>query len=279
MKAILVTGASTGIGEACVLRLADMGFRVFAGVRRLDDGMKFETLPSRHITPVRIDVTDTESIKAAAAIVQNEVGENGLVGLVNNAGIAVAGPLEYLPVEELRAQFEVNVMGQVAVTQAFLPLIRKGHGRIVNIGSISGRIAIPLMGPYCASKFALEAITSALRMELQPWGIHVAIIEPSAIATPIWKKALGAAEAIATSYPSEALERYGPVVAAQRKRTAEADRKGLPRGRVVRDVVHALTSPRPKTRYVIGLTSQVGEIARILPDRLRERLILRQVAR
>lgn len=280
MRSVVITGASSGIGEACALRLDRMGFRVFAGVRREADGEAlWRKASSGRLVPVMLDVTDVMSIAAAAKVVAAAVGEGGLAGLINNAGIVVAGPLEYLPVEELRQQLEVNVIGQVAVTQAFLPLLRQGKGRIVNIGSISGRVALPLMGPYCASKFALEALTAALRMELQPWGVHVAIIEPASIATPIWKKALSEADRVTGQYPQEAQDLYGPIIAAQRKRAQEASESGLPTSAVVRQVVHALTADKPKARYIVGNTARVGELIRFLPDRLRERLILHQLAR
>jgi NAD(P)-dependent dehydrogenase (short-subunit alcohol dehydrogenase family) len=186
--AVVITGASTGIGAACALHLDRIGFRVFAGVRRRQDGERLRSVSSPDLIPLQLDVTDRNSLRDAQQRVAEEIGESRLVGLINNAGIAVASPLEAVPIEDLRRQLEVNVVGQVAVTQVFLPLLRAGQGRIINMGSIAGRATMPLMGPYSASKYALEAITDALRLELQPWGIHVAIIEPGAIATPIWEK-------------------------------------------------------------------------------------------
>jgi NAD(P)-dependent dehydrogenase (short-subunit alcohol dehydrogenase family) len=277
MKSVLITSASTGIGEACALYLDRAGWRVFAGVRKKYDAERLRQKASVKLTPVIMEITDEPMLAEAAKVVANLVGEAGLDGLVNNAGIVVAGPLEYLPIDELRRQLDVNVVGQVAVTQAFLPLLRKAHGRIVNIGSISGHISAPLLGPYSASKFALDAITSALRMELQPWGIHVAIIEPASIATPIWRKSLTSANKIATDYPLEALEKYRTVIDAQRRRANDADRASLPRMLVVRKIVHALSSPKPKTRYTVGTTAAFGSIIGFMPDRLREWLILRQI--
>jgi NAD(P)-dependent dehydrogenase (short-subunit alcohol dehydrogenase family) len=277
MQSVVVTGASRGIGEGCALQLDRLGWQVFAGVRKPEDAEALRRKGSERLTPVMMEVTDSESLKVAAKMVEEAVGEAGLDGLVNNAGIAVAGPLEYLPVEELRRQLDVNVVGQIAVTQAFLPLLRKARGRVVNIGSVSGRISVPLLGPYCASKFALEALTAALRMELQPWGIQVSIIEPAGIATPIWRKALAAGDRLAGDFPDEAMEMYRPMIETQRKRAIESDRTGLPRASVVRSVVHALTSPKPKARYVVGRTARLGELLRFLPDRLRERLILSQL--
>src|SRR5260370_25499123 len=209
---VVVTGASTGIGEACALRLDMRGFRCFAGVRRAVAGGAWKQKASGRLTPILLDVTDASSIKSAAAAVAAALGEEGLSGLVNNAGIAIAGPLEFLPIDELRRQFEVNVIGQIAVTQAFLPLLRKGHGRIVNMGSIAGKSALPFAGPFCASKFALEALTDSLRMELLPWNIPVSIIEPAYVTTPILQKSLRGWERVAAMLPPRAHELYGHAI-------------------------------------------------------------------
>ena len=278
-KAIVVTGASTGIGRACALRLDRLGFRVFAGVRRAEDGEVLRSAASHGLVPVIMDVTDAETIRTAAECVEREVGEAGLWGLVNNAGIVVAGPLEYLPIEEMRRQIEVNVIGQVAVTQAFVPLLRRAGGRIVNIGSISGRLALPLLGPYCASKFALEAVTAALRMELASSGIAVSIVEPGGIATPIWRKGLSRGDELAAAMPAELHERYGNIIARQRARAMLSDLKGLSPDVVARSVAHALTSSRPKRRYIMGRSARMGEVSRLIPESLREWLILRLMAR
>jgi NAD(P)-dependent dehydrogenase (short-subunit alcohol dehydrogenase family) len=179
--AVLVTGASSGIGEATASHLASLGFRVFAGVRKDEDA---ERLRER-VTPVKLDVVDEESIATARREVE-EAAPDGLAGLVNNAGVSVSGPVEFIPLEELRRQLEVNVIGQVAVTQAFLPAIRRARGRIVNVSSVGGRVALPLMSPYNASKFALEAVSDSLRREVRQFGVHVAVVEPGAIRTRIW---------------------------------------------------------------------------------------------
>ena len=186
--AVVITGASTGIGRVCAFHMDKLGFRVFAGIRNESDGRSLIEGSAGRITPLLIEVTDSVSALAAADRVAGAVGSAGLSGLVNNAGIVVAGPLEFLPLSELRKQFEVNVLGQIAVTQAFLPLLRQARGRIVNMSSIAGRVAFPYIGPYSASKYALEAISDALRIELLPWGISVSVIEPGDVATPIWKK-------------------------------------------------------------------------------------------
>ena len=221
INGVVITGASTGIGAACALHLDALGLRVFAGIRNAADGEALHAQASSRLVPVHIDVTDSASIAAAVDTIQSLVGDAGLGGLVNNAGIAVGGPLEMLPLDELRRQFEVNVIGQLAVTQAFLPLLRKARGRIVNIGSIAGRVPLPLIGPYSMSKFALNAMTKSLRLEVDAWGIKVAIVEPGAIATPIWKKSTAAADAL---YPDQNDALYREHFACVRQMITEAER-------------------------------------------------------
>ena len=272
--AVMVTGASTGIGEACARRLDRMGFQVFAGVRREDDGETLKAKASDSLTPVLIDVTDESSIASAADAVGNAVGDSGLAGLVNNAGVAIAGPLEFLPIEELRKQLEVNSIGQIAVTQAFLPLLRKRKGRIVNIGSIGGRTVTPLLGAYAASKFAMEAFTDALRMELKPWGMSVSIIEPGAIDTRIWEKASAKGDEIIGKLPQEAHDLYDPAIAALRKAAGESARSAIPPSAVAKAVVHALTADNPKTRYLVGRDARIrAAMSTVLPDRMVDWLV------
>ncbi len=270
----MVTGASTGIGEACARRLDRMGFRVFAGVRKDADGASLKGKASDRLTPVRIDVTDESSIASAAKTVGKAAGDSGLAGLVNNAGVAIAGPLEFLPIEELRKQLEVNSIGQIAVTQAFLPLLRKRKGRIVNIGSIGGRTVTPLLGAYAASKFAMEAFTDALRMELKPWGMSVSIIEPGAIDTRIWEKASATGDEIIGKLPQEAHDLYDPAIAALRKAAGESARSAIPPSAVAKAVVHALTADSPKTRYLVGRDAHIrAAMSTVLPDRMVDWLV------
>lgn len=273
-RAVVVTGASTGIGAACALQLDRLGFTVFAGVRKSEDGMALQKVGSDRMVPLELDVTDLTTIRKSHAVVLESTRERGLFGLVNNAGIAVVGPLEAVPISHLRQQLEVNVIGQVAVTQAFLPLVRQARGRIVNMGSIAGLSTMPLMGPYSASKFALEAITDALRLEVRQWGIHVAIIEPGAIATPIWNKsAIEAAEREA-AIETELRTLYKPVVAAVRKVVGEASKRAISPDAVARVVVGALTAPTPKTRYRVGLDAKLRALmVRLLPDRISDRML------
>ena len=273
---VVVTGSSTGIGQACAMELDRQGFRVFAGVRSQSDGERLRAEASSRLTPLLLDVTDAQSIAAAARTVADAVGEVGLAGLINNAGIVVAGPLEILPIEVLRNQFEVNVVGQVAVTKAFLPLLRRARGRIVNMGSANGRFAPPYLGPYAASKHAMEAISDALRSELRTWGIHVSLIEPGSIATPIWEKTLAAAEGLTKDTASDALAMYQRDLEGVRKSSQKLADAALPVERVVRAVVHALTAARPKTRYPIGLqTHLLFRLIKWVPDRLWDRIVQR----
>lgn len=273
-RAVLVTGASKGIGEACALRLAEDGWRVWAGIRRDEDADRLERAhPS--IAALRLDVTSAEDI--AAAVRRIEGGD--LHGLVNNAGIAVAGPLEFLPIDAFRRQLEVNVVGQLAVTQAMLPLLRPTRGRIVFMGSISGLSALPITGAYAASKHALEAITDAMRMELRPFGLHVSIVEPGTIETPIWDVSLSSAETMLGEAPPELERYYGPTLDGLRRRIRKGMR-GLPPDAVARAVQHALTADRPRTRYLVGRDARMRLLLqRTLPDRVRDALVRRALSR
>lgn len=275
-RVVVITGASTGIGAACALHLDGLGFHVFAGVRKMEDGEALRSRGSTRLTPLLLDVTDEKSIRNAVALVESRVGAAGLFGLVNNAGVAVAGPLEAVSIPDLRRQMEINVIGQVAVTQAFLPLIRKARGRIVNMGSIAGRATMPLMGPYSASKFALEALTDALRLELQPWGIRVSIVEPGAIATPIWEKSKRDAEALKAMSPAGLTELYREAIAAVERAVAQAAQRAIPPDEVARAVEHALLAPRPKTRYLVGTDAKIRALmVKLLPDRLADWVLTR----
>lgn len=266
---VLVTGASTGIGRATALRLAAAGWRVFAGVRRDADGRALADASAGSLTPVALDVTDPAQIAAAADSIADAVGGAGLAGLVNNAGIARGGPVEYLPVDDWRLQFEVNLFGQVAVTQAMMPLLRDARGRIVFIGSNSGRISTPMMAPYGASKFAIEALAASMRLELRPWGMKVVVVEPGAVKTAIWEKGRALADELEAVMPADAASRYGDQIAAIRKGIETQDRAGIPADRVAAVVEKALTADRPRARYQVGIDSHVSAAAsRVLPDRL-----------
>ena len=263
---VVITGASSGIGEATARHLAGLGFLVRAGVRKDADA---ERLAGPGIEPLIIDVTDQASIDRAAGEITGP-----LAGLVNNAGVAVTGPLEFLPVDELRHQLEINVIGQVAVTQAFLPRIREGMGRIVFMSSIGGKVALPLAGAYAGSKFAIEAISDSLRRELRPWGIQVSAIEPGAVRTPIWEKGAEAADGLMQDMPAEVMERYGEVIDSLRAEAKKFETDATDPQEVADAVAHALTASRPKTRYPVGRDAKIrSKLARVMPDRVMDAAI------
>lgn len=274
VKYILVTGAAKGIGQATALHLAKQGFHVFAGVRKVEDGAALQAQAGASLTPVLLDVTVGEQIAAAAQQIGVTVGGAGLYGVVNNAGMAVPAPLEFVPLAELRRQLEINVIGQVAVTQALLPLVRQAKGRIVNVSSIGGRLASPLMGPYNMSKFAVEAMTDVLRQELQADGIAVVAILPGAVATPIWGTATATADQLMAAMPPAMLERYGKMIEGVRKFAANGAKNGAPPQRVADAIAQALTAAHPRTRYVVGRDAQfAARFILPLPDRWRDRLL------
>ncbi len=277
--AVVITGCSSGIGEACARHLHRLGWRVFAGVRRGADADRLRAA-GPGMEPVILDVTDAGSIRAAAAAVATALAGAGVDGLVNNAGIARGGAMEFVPLDLLRRQFEVNVFGLVAVTQAFLPLLHAAQGRIVNIGSVSGRFTSPLLGPYAASKHAVEAITDALRLELAGAGIQVSVVEPGVVSTPIWEKAERDESGQIEALPPEGRARYGTLAAGLLAVVRTASRRGIPMPRVLAAVEHALTARRPHTRYLIGGNARVRVMMQaLLPRRWTDAIILRALRR
>lgn len=275
-RSVVVTGASSGIGEASAIHLEELGFHVFAGVRKQADGDQLRSKSNGNVTPVSIDVTDEDSIRLVAAQVEEAVGERGLAGLVNNAGVAISGPLEFIPIDELRQQLEINLVGQVAVTQAFLPMLRTARGRIVNVSSIGGRIALPFAGPYAASKFGIEAISDSLRRELRPWGIEVSVIEPGSVATRIWDKGTAKARELTEKLPPQGRELYGGTIARMQEIVAETAARGMPAEEVAKVVAHALTASKPKTRYLVGRDAKMrARVASLVSDRVFDRLVAR----
>jgi NAD(P)-dependent dehydrogenase (short-subunit alcohol dehydrogenase family) len=271
-NSVFITGASTGIGLAAAQQLSAIGWQVFAGVLPSEDTSGLQNRPN--ITVIPIDITKGAMIQDAAEKIGKVVGENGLNGLINNAGIAVTGPLEFLPLDALRLQLEVNLIGHVAVTQAFMPLIRKATGRIVNTVSVLGRFTTPFSGPYCMSKFAMEAFTDTLRQEVEQWGIHVIAIEPGIIATPIWKKSVAATDEINEELPPQGRQLYGEALTAMREGSAQMEALGSPPEVVAMAMIEALTAKNPKTRYAVG--KQAGQLVFLrwlLPDKMMDRLI------
>jgi len=266
---ILVTGASTGIGEAAALHLKGLGFDVVGAVRRDEDAAR---LRESGLRSVLLEVTDADSIAAARA----DLGDRPLAGLVNNAGIAVAAPLEFLPIDQLRRQLEVNVIGQVAVTQAFLPALRAARGRIVNVSSIGGRVALPLVGAYNMSKFALEAFSDSLRRELLSQGVDVIAVEPGGVRTPIWRKGGELADELVGGMPPDVERLYGRLIEGVRKQTARIAQNGIPASAVAEVIGTAMTAKRPRTRYLVGRDAKVrARVSAVLPDRLMDRAIAR----
>lgn len=277
-KDVVITGASTGIGRACALHLDQLGWRVFAGVRKAADGEALRAEASGRLVPLMIDVTDARSIERAREEVAAGTGQGGLWGLVNNAGVSVPAPLELVPLQEFREQLEVNVTGQLAVTQAFLPMLRSSGGRIVFMGSVLGRVSVPLLGAYCVSKYALEAMVDALRVELLPWNIDVAIVEPGSVASRIWEKGHAAADVFEARLDARGHELYGRAFRALRDSTKESEARGLPPVEVAKVVAHALSAKRPKTRYVVGTDARIQIfLSAILSDRLWDRFLGRSM--
>ena len=297
MPNVLITGASTGIGRSCALDLCRRGWGVLAGVRREVDGK--DLLLQREggwpgkLLPVQLDVTKADDLKEAAKIAIDFCGESGLQGLVNNAGIVVAGPLEFLPMFGFRNQLEVNTIGALAATQAFLPLLRmaakrqnnpsgksdesiviKAPPRIIMMSSISGRVGTPLVGAYNASKFAMEGMSDALRRELRSHGIDVVLVEPGAIATPIWKKSSESAARLEPSFPPVSHEVYGPFIAAMKRKLPKVEARAIQAERVSKVVSNALSNKRARTRYLVGNDAKIAALLqKILPTRLFDRII------
>jgi NAD(P)-dependent dehydrogenase (short-subunit alcohol dehydrogenase family) len=276
----LITGASTGIGRATALRLAGAGWTVLAGVRGEDAGERLaeEAAGPGRMVPLGLDVTDPGQIAQAAARVEElsagASSRGGLDALVNNAGIGIGGPLELVSVEDLRRQFDVNVHGQVAVTQAMLPALRRARGRIVFVSSVGGRVAMAFTAPYAASKHAIEALGDALRVELHSSGVRVALIEPGSVATPIWDK--GREDARRVSIPPELESQYGHVPAAMEKVLEDTARRGVPPEMVAETIQRALTARRMKARYVVGRDARAMIALRgLLPDLVFDRLARR----
>jgi len=286
-KSVLITGTSTGIGEATAIALHDKGIQVFAGVRRAEDGERLVEKTSSRLIPLLLDVTDPQAIASAVSRIAELTGDAGLAGLVNNAGISIAFPMEFLPLEVLRKQLEVNVIGVVAVTQAMLPLLRKGGGRIVNISSVSGLVAAPYIGAYAASKHALEALSDSLRLELRNFNISVSVVEPADIDTPIWRKSRQTADALreemlskvdVNEFSDDVRQAHATDIAAMRVATSKFEANAIPVSKVVLAIEHALLSRSPKSRYPVGGKSwQVKLLLRFLPDWLRDRIVLRNL--
>ncbi|AXT85800.1 short-chain dehydrogenase/reductase [Aeromicrobium sp. A1-2] len=274
--AVIVTGASSGIGQAMVEKFAANGIRVFAAVRTLSTVADHPL-----VTPVRLDITSAEEARAAADLVRDVLpGGTRLRAIVNNAGIAVGGPLEFLDLDEMRRQLEVNVVGQLSVTQSFLPLLREhGKGRIVFTSSIGGRVAAPFIGPYAASKHALNGMAESLRRELKPWGIGVSVLAPATVATPIWDKASADIDAVAAGLPPRAVELYGPGIESMRAISQGARAGGIPASQVAEAAHHAVFARRAKAEYLVGREARtIATASALLPYRMFDKAVLKQMS-
>ncbi len=256
-RAVLVTGASSGMGKACALRLSEAGFTVFAAVRKEPDARAMADRGSSRLRPILLDVTDESTVARAVATVRDEVGAAGLSGLVNNAGVAVTGPLELVPIRELRRQYEINVIGQVAVIQAFLPLIRAARGRIINVGSVGARFALPFGGPLNSSKAALESISDSLRMELRPWGIHVVLVSPGSIRTAAEEKLVADSEATVRGFSPEGQARYAAPYRAFVRSLLALESHGVGPEVMAETVHRAMVARTPRRRYPVGPKSRL----------------------
>lgn len=274
-KSAVITGASSGIGRACALRMSKTGWQVFATVRKVEDREKFKAENIPNLVPVMMDVEDRASILAAAQEVSLQNGA-GLDGLVNVAGIGMIGPIEYATARDVQKIFDVNLFGQIAVAQVFLPLLRRKRGRIVNITSVGAHIAIPFGGLLNASKAAFGILSDNLRLELHPFGIRVSTIEPGAIATPAVEKTLGDVEGVIARLPEQGRVQYGDMLRTLARRGYKREMNGSPPDVVARAVHHALTAARPRIRYRVGKDAKViGALPRILPDWLLDAIRLR----
>jgi len=276
--AVVVTGASTGIGRATALLLDREGYRVFAGIRKEADARELAKDGSDRLTPITLDVTDAEQIDSARQQVTDAVGDEGLVGLVNNAGVGGGGPIEFMPLDELRRTLEINLIGQVAVTQAFIPLMRKAKGTIVFIASIGGRVASPFMSPYNTSKFGIEALGESLRHELRPWEIDVVVVEPGSIDTEIWAKGNEQIRERLEELQEDARRLYGRQLARFAEGINETASRGIPPEKVAEVIHKSIASDNPRHRYLVGTDAKIGaRLKGTLPDRTFSKLAARQM--
>ena len=273
LSAVLVTGASRGIGLATARLLAQHGHRVYAAVRKPDSVSALaEEFPGA-VVPLTVDLNEPETYRAAAGEIAEQVGAAGLAGLVNNAGYAVPAPLEFLPLDELRAQIEVNLVGQLGVTQAVLPLLRAARGRIVNVSSMAGFVAGPMIGAYHVSKFGLEAMSDSLRRELRHLGVDVVVVEPGPVRTDIWATGRNHADALLAALPSQVTELYGHLIDRVRADAAVASERGAAPEVAAATIVGALTRRRPRARYLVGRDARVARVVSRFPARFVDRLV------
>lgn len=250
--AVVITGCSSGVGWATALRLDGLGYRVFAGVRKATDAERLQQAASPRLTTLMLDITDHASVAAAAVNVREAMGAEGLVGLINNAGGGLSGPLEFTPWEEFVQQVSLNLLGHVDMIRAFLGLVRQGEGRIVNVGSVGGMLPLPFSSAYSASKAGLAILSASLRLELAPQGVPVVLIVPGAIATRIWDKLASEHRRLGANLPEEGQVLYGAMMEEFGRMVGELSQVGVAPDSVARLIVHAMTWPTPKEQYLIG---------------------------
>lgn len=276
MGAVVITGCSSGIGRASALHLDRLGFKVFAGIRKIEDAESICRAASASLIPLTIDITDKDSISSAVKTVTQILDGQGLAGLVNNAGATFVSPLEFMPWEDLLQQVKLNLLGHMAVTKAFLGLIRRRRGRVVNIGSIGGVQPVPFLAAYDACKAGMHAYTDSLRMELRAQGIEVVLVIPGHVATPIWGKTGGKGASSLESITGEGRAIYGPMIDAFMQTVRKMGQGGLPAKAVAEVVARGLTAAKPKTCYFIGRDARLQSfLSKIVPDRVRDALVLR----
>jgi NAD(P)-dependent dehydrogenase (short-subunit alcohol dehydrogenase family) len=276
MPTVLITGTSTGIGEACVARLASADWTVYAGVRRAEDGDRLKAQHGGDVRPLMLDVTDTEQMAKVVDAIAAERGPRGLDALVNNAGVGTGGPVEYVSLDDWRFVFDVNVFGVVALTNLAMPMLRAARGRVVHIGSIGGRMASPGLGPYSASKHAIEALAETQRHELKRSGsgVRVALIEPGEVKTAIWDKGDATLDEVTRALDTEGRKRYQWLLDQSRGFVDEGRTRGVEADSVAAAVEHALTARRPKARYLVGPDAKIfGHVLTRMPDRVRDTLV------
>ena len=282
-RVVVVTGASSGIGRACALRLARRGLTVFAGVRSEADAQSLLQIGLQGLVPIQLDVRDRSTLDAAATTVEHKLCEVGSdheqswrLALVNNAGQTFTGPLEFLPLEDLRQQFEINLFGQLAAAQALAPVMRRfGGGRVIFVGSMFGRFAAPFIGPYCASKFALEGLADSFSMEMKPWNVQVSVVEPGITDTPIWGKYDKYTDALFDRLPEQARALYEDSVRRAQQRAVKTGEKGISADNVARTIEKSLSTQRPRARYPVGWDARAGIIgSNFLPRHLLQKLTL-----
>lgn len=276
--AVVITGTSSGIGKETALHLDRLGFRVFATVRKQADATALSSRASERLCPIILDVTDQGSINLARNQVADSIGEDGLTGLVNNAGVGFTAPLEFVPLQDLRWLFEVNVFGVLAVTQAFLPLLRQARGRIVNVSSTASLLVAPFHGPYSASKLSLNGLSNAFRLELKPHGLQVSVVICGSIKTPMWGKGGDLSDRVSQNYPPQAWKLYGSAFGKLRDYFARLEKSGVPPERASRAIAHALTAKRPRDTYFVGPDAHLYNITgKLLYGRFRDWVITRSI--